>query len=281
MLRSAAISLVCILMFVSACHVDPGALPDQPGLFRYVGMMDLRNLGWLQRRNLRKTVKKLTSVKVNANPAKLHPWWVAKYESGETYWILFEGYQGLAIPDFSYTRIHRFDENWKYLGSSEFPTGARAVLYEAKVAREPVLEMDAIKLRTTSLRQVYVIAGDRVVLVRQEDEEHSMVTRWYYTMVPFVGPVHPERMPEEWIRSLDSKDPVEVLETLIWLSGKHLPSDEKRRPNVNQESIEDATLFETVRYSPLVDQKLLALKKSPNIWIQEAAELAITSRKGI
>lgn len=279
MFRTIAVLSVFILVFLSNCHVDQSALTKQPGLSRYVGM-DLRSLGWLQRRDLRNTIERLTSIKIRTTPAKIHPWWIAKYESGETYWILFEGYEGLNIPDLSHARIHRFDEFWKYLGSFAFPTGYRSVLYEANVVKEPILGMDVIELRTTpNLRQVYVVAGDRAVLVRLEDgKTHKMVRREYHHRRPFVGPPSQERSAEEWILSLDSEDPVTVLETLIWLTGRHLPSDEERRPNVYQESIKHSKIYEVVRDSPLVKQKLLVLREIPNTWIREAVELATESR---
>jgi hypothetical protein len=136
--------------------------------------------------------------------------------------------------------------------------------------------MDVIEVHTTPrLRNVYVVVGDRVTLVRLEDHENNLVRRYYTSKLPYRGPAHPEKTATEWIQSLDSEDPVEVLETLVWLSGEHLSSDEERKPNYSQESVENSILFETVRDSPLVKQKLLNLKESPNIWIRQAAELAI------
>lgn len=286
MSRNIVILSVCILVLASACQVVPKEigrasqeLPNQPGLSGYVGL-DLRTLERSERKDLQRTFKKLTGVEVKTGSHELRPWWLSEYRSGKTRWILFEGYEGFDIPDISAARIHLFGENWDYLGSSAFPTGYRRFLVEAKVVREPVLEMDVIEIGTSTLggygdRQVYVTLGDRVALVRLEDDEQNIVRNSYITEVPFTGTPAPKRTVEQWQQSLDSKSPCEVLETLVWSSGMHLSSDEERISNVNQESLEDSELFETVRSSPEVKQKLLVLRNSPSIWIRQAAELAI------
>jgi hypothetical protein len=61
----------------------------------------------------------------------------------------------------------------------------------------------------------------------------------------------------------------------VWLSGEHLPSVDARHENVNQESIEDSKLFESVRDSPEVAKALNVLLESGNAWVQEYAKLTL------
>ena len=76
---------------------------------------------------------------------------------------------------------------------------------------------------------------------------------------------------------MDSGDPAEVLETLVWLSGLH-PSTEDLEW-FDQEPIEHSKLFEAVRGSALVNEKLKKLRESPNAWIREAAELVLSKEE--
>ncbi len=284
MFRYIIVLLVCILGFIPACQIvskDMGrttqALPNQAGLSRYVGL-DLRKLKRSERKDLQRTFEKLTGVKRKFGSRGLRPWWVSKYRNGKTGWILFEGYEGVNIPDISHVRINRFDGNWEYLGSDAFPTGYRLYIDEAKVVREPVLNIDVIEIRTVgglNLRQVYVILVHSVALVRLEDDKQNIVQLSYSWKMPTIGPAVPKRTVEQWQQSLDSRNPCEVLETLVWLSGRHLPSDAERKPNTSQESVEDSRLFEAVSGSPEVKQKILSFRESPNIWIRQAAELVI------
>lgn len=310
MFRNIVIFLVlfCIFVFTPSCEYIQEWIggteqesPDQPGLSRYVGQ-DLRNLKLSEKRELQRAIKKLTGVKVEIYYPRLRPWWVSEYHDGETRWILFEGYEGFNIPDWSVARIRCFNENWKYLGSSDvFTIGYQAFLTEAKVMREPVLETDVIDIRAISAgyswiledkkapvghwggkyrRQVYAILDRHVTLVRIETDEQNVILN-SYQQGNQLGPDVPKRAVEQWHKSLDSKNPCEVLETLVWLSGEHLPSEEERIPDRAQESVEDSRLFETVRDSPEVKQKLLTLRESPNIWIRQMAEFAIAREQGL
>ena len=107
------------------------------------------------------------------------------------------------------------------------------------------------------------------------EKEGGDVERGFFNAShPWTGPKPPDRMPAEWIATLDSADPMVVLETLTWLGGHHMGSTERREPNVNQESVEDSLRFEMVRDDPRTRLKLAELSRSGNPWVSAAAALA-------
>jgi hypothetical protein len=85
----------------------------------------------------------------------------------------------------------------------------------------------------------------------------------------------PKRTREEWIRSLRSKNPVEQLATLVWLSGTHLSSKEPRREDASEESVDDSKRFEAVRDAVETKKALRELSESENSWVQEYAKLTL------
>jgi len=272
------ISILMIFISASSCPLVPKDYverTDRPGLSLYE-WDDLRTLKYSETKAFYRKFRNLTGKEINPGKYRVRPWWISKYRSGEICWILFEGYEGLDNPDRSRARIHCFDKNWDYVCSSDvFPTGYQSPLHEAMVLHEPALEMDVIVVHTVRTYQWYVILDHRVALIRMGDAEGNPVQNSYASRGPSIGPHIPKRTAREWRESLNSENPYEVLETLVWLSGLHLTSDSLRVPHVSQESVEDSMLFEAVRDSPEVKQKLLELRDSPNIWIRQAAELAI------
>ena len=91
------------------------------------------------------------------------------------------------------------------------------------------------------------------------------------------GGAIPKRSRDQWMDSLSSDSLAEQLATLVWLSGTHLKSSEKRYENVDQESVEDSTLFESVRNSDTTRKTLNELQNSEVKWVQEYAKLVIDS----
>jgi hypothetical protein len=63
--------------------------------------------------------------------------------------------------------------------------------------------------------------------------------------------------------TLRSKNPVEQVAALVWLSGRHLPSTERRVEGVSQEPLHQAQAYEAVRDSKVLREILIELKGSP------------------
>lgn len=274
------VTFLCIFIisiFALSCEPIPREIErtEGPGLSDYT-RLDLRTAGSVKLRTLSRKFEKLSGKEINPVKYKVRPWWVSKYRNGKVRWVLFEGYEGLnSTSDESCARIHCFDDNWKYLYSSDaFRTGHANSLHEAIILPEPTLGTDVLIIHTFYIYQWYAIFDDHIALIRMEDKERNVV-RNSYCKEPSEGPNIPDRTAEQWKQSLDSENPCEVLETLVWLSGCHFPSNIERRPNLSQESVEDARLFESVINSPEVQQKLSRLSNSPNVWIKQAAEMAL------
>lgn len=280
-------ALLVVLPGLVCCAQEP------QGLEAYTGK-DLRNLDAGALREFGKRVEALTGDGPEEKTwREFKPWWVEPFASGRAAWMLLEAYPGYDNPDVSAVRVQVFDKDWKRLIKQAFPTGYRFFLAEATVVRDSPLGRDLLAAKTTSTgpfvvsgsekrpafeqgqyqRQYYAVLGDRMVLVRLEDDEGRLVRNHYAWSTPPKGPPVPRRTEEEWIRSLSSADPVEQLATLVWLSGTHLPSGEPRRENVDQESVEEARLFEAVRDAPPTRNALRKFMGSKNPWVREYAAL--------
>jgi len=265
------------------------------GLEAYVGK-DLRQLEEEDFREFARTVKAITGKKPKYKEwSSLAPWWVKEFHAGSARWMFLEAYPGYDIPDISAGRVHIFGRNWKRIGKQAFSTGYRFFLNEAKIVTNKTLDQDLLVIQITSSgpflvrgkqkkpafeqgdyqRQYYALRGDRLVLVRLEDNEGRLVRNHYRWSAPPKGPPVPKRTKTDWIQSLDSPVPIEQLATLVWLSGLHLASAEPRDKNVNQESVKDSALFEAVRDSPRTKEIIRRLTGSEQPWVKKYAKFAL------
>lgn len=267
---------------------------EREGLEAYVGK-DLRTLDEAAGVEFRKRVERLTGDKTeNREDGSFEAWWVRSFVAGEARWIFLEAYPGYNVPDVSGLRVQLFDGHWNRLVKQTFPTGYRFFLHDVSIVRDNPLGIALIVAKATSVGP-FVVQGDekhplfeqgdfqlqhygllenQFVLVRLEDDNGRLVQNKYRWSSPTKGPELPRQSADRRTRCLRSENPVEVLATLVWLSGTHLSSTEARYENVNQESVEDSTLFERVRDSPETKNALEALAESKNIWIKEYSKLA-------
>jgi hypothetical protein len=108
------------------------------------------------------------------------------------------------------------------------------------------------------------------VLVRVEDPNGNLLQNYYEPRIATVGPPLPDRSPAEWERSLESADPVELLETLVWLGGRHREADLQTAGPLS-EPAEAVLNFRATRQLPGVRAKVAELTKHPHPWVVEAA----------
>jgi len=266
------------------------------GLESYVGK-DLRKLdddG--SRRVLEKQIEIVTGEKRDEKNWHLcEPWWVKPFARGDGAWMLLEAHPGYDVPDLSAVQVHLFDKSWKRVAKDSFPTGYRMLLKEVSISNENPLKEGLLVAEVTSTGpfivrgnekhpafeqgdsqfEYYALLSDHFVLVRLEDNNRTLVQNAFSWEAPVKGPKVPKRTPDEWIGSLNSKDPVEQLTTLVWLSGRHLTSTEARHENENQESVEDSKLFEAVRDATETKRSLQKLANSQNAWVQEYAKFTL------
>jgi hypothetical protein len=267
---------------------------DVVGLSEYAGK-DLRKLGrpaWLA---ICKEAETLTGDPTGRDIKQWRapvPWRVDRFAVGDAEWVLLEVYPGFDIPDVSSLRIHVFNKEWKRLRKQEFPTGYRMRITEVALAKASPLNQPLVVVTVASTgpfvvendkltrpafeqgnfqKQYYALSGEKFVMVRQEDDEGRIVPNNYRWREPPKGPNVPDRTRDEWIRSLSSKDPIDQLATLVWLSGSHLPSGAPRAENVNQESVNRSEVYQAVRDTPETRKVLRELADSKNAWVQAYA----------
>jgi hypothetical protein len=276
----------------------PGAArePKPKGLEPYVGKA-LRKFDERATAEFQKEVEALTGDKPQKKEWwSYKPWWVKPFATGNAAWLFLEAYPGYDVPDVSSVQVHVFDKNWKRLAKQSFPTGYRFSLEEVALARDNPLKQILLVAKVESTGpfivrrgekkrpafeqgdyqfQYYALLGDRFVMVRLEDDKKKLARNHYRWQTPLKGPAVPKRTREEWVRSLNSKNPVEQLAIMVWLSGEHLSSKETRRQDANQESVEDSRLLEAVRDAVGTKKALRELTSSRNSWVQEYARLTL------
>jgi hypothetical protein len=296
--RHALRSVIAGLLLLLPASFGYSAEKEPPaGLGEYVGQ-DLSQLDKEQAAEFWRAFRTLTGDKPEEKKTfgSFQPWSVSRFRSGKGAWIFVEVYPGYAIPDVSGVRVHVFDKQWKRIAKSEFPTGYRFFLQQATVKSDEALGQDLLVVKVTSAgpflvrpdgtekpafeqgdfqRQYYALTGDRMALVRLEDNEKKLVRNSYRWSTPMKGGAIPRRSREQWIESLSSGSAAEQLATLVWLSGSHLKSSEKRYENVSQESLADSKLFEAVRDSEATSKALARLLKSKVKWVRDYARLTL------
>jgi len=286
----AALSFVCLSAEQHA---------SERGLAKYEGK-DLQTSDDTALAAFAKSYKVTTGEEIGTNWSAPKPWLVNRFSGGNASWIVLLVYPGYEIPDVSFVEAHLFDKDWNRLAKEEFPTGYRMFIKEAKVVRELALSCDTLVIKTVSAGpfmvtqsgrkpafeqgafqlQHYAALGTNLHLVRISDDNGRLVRNSYRSRSPFKGPSVPARTAVEWGQSLSSTNAVEVLASLVYLTGGHLLGSEQRSPNVNQESVEDAKLFEEVLGAGTTKQTLKTLVASPIPWIAEYAKLAARLQQG-
>lgn len=259
---------------------------------------DLRKLDAESLAMFTNTFKLLTGEELKMGGQTPKPWLVKRFKSGVSAWLVLFVYPGYEIPDVSFVEAHIFDKDRRRLSKQSFPTGYRMFIKEVGVTNAPVLDSDLLVIKTVSAGpfvitdkgkkptfeqghfqlQQYALLGTQLTLVRMVDDQERLVCNSYRARIPFKGPEAPRRNADEWIQSLSSTNAIEVLGSLVWLTGLHLPSGETRDPNVNQENPADAKLFEEVRNAPKTKQTIEALSNSRNPWIKEYVSLLTLAR---
>ncbi len=260
--------------------------PAAAGLKNYVGK-ELWKLELSVREGFHRDVADLTGDKLESTDLRQSywPWWVKPYASGRIAWMFMEVYPGWNVPDVSGVRIHLFDKGWKRVVKQEFPTGYRLRIKDVTLDENAALQQNLLVVRVVGSsplvgeaerKEFYALSKENFVLVRLENEDGQPFRNSYNSRVPFIGPHVTQQSGENWIKQLRSDDPVEQLGALMWLTGRHLPSTEKRRENVNEESREDALIWESVRDAAETGPILQKLSESPHAWVRDYAKLALT-----
>jgi hypothetical protein len=223
-------------------------------------------------------------------PFAPHPWfvWKLRKPTAAPQFLVFEGQPMFSIPGSSSAAVHVFDVAGRQVSSCTFPTGWRMDLKTARLAEELSLGQEVIEACTEPTRrtqniprhQFYGLTGSRIALVRLEGSKGEVFRNTYIYDSQMIGPLPPKRTPEQWEAALKSDDQIMVLETLVWLGGRHLDATDefsmRMVHGVTHEDVSDANLFASVWRRPGVQKELNRLVKSPILWVSEEATLAKT-----
>lgn len=219
----------------------------------------------------------------------LEPQWLRKFKAGPIRWMLLLEYHGsFHSQHVSFVQVHLFDADWHRVAKQLFPTGRDLFLGKADIEHSSVFDQDVLVLNVREYKQglsalgsqgrenqVYALRSDKLDLVRVADQEGKLRRKDFQSWFPDKGTAQPKRTVEEWLASLQKKDPAEQLAALVWLTGVHLPSSQTRSGDPEQESLEASLMFERVRDSDRTAVILNELKQSTHRWVRDYAELGV------
>lgn len=221
---------------------------------------------------------------------------------GEKRIALLETQNFIILPGQQRHFIHLFSENGRLLGTTDFITGWRMISSDFSIAENKELGCYLLQLKSAgngySSKQYYALLSDSAVLVRLEisssqTEENNRNA--YGCKYPFIGAPVNQLTINERISLLNSHDKIEVLQALMWFSGRHYTilhlqqEDEDMRkiaaknPDVTfpstlqacPESVDDAKIFAEAQNRDDIKKILKRLSESENEWIRQTAELAL------
>jgi hypothetical protein len=216
------------------------------------------------------------------SPFDVSSWYLWKVidAQGQTRLIFFQGRPLFMIPGESMARIFVMDIEGNLLTESEFPTGYRIIMHDARWLEEtghgfPCLVVSSSpSLHGADITcQYYALLDRTFALVRLESSAGECVRPNYLNPDPTIGPPILKRTAEQWETAFHSGDRPELLRSLLWLSG-HRSDPRIRYSELWPDGYDDSSLALTVRARPGVRAAVEALIHSEDSWVKEAAQLA-------
>jgi hypothetical protein len=210
-----------------------------------------------------------------------HAWKFGENE-GIPIYLVFEADTSAPHPSSTGVRLTLLDDSGEVLAESAFTMGHRLYLRSAELVRAKDEAHFVIALKTGSWagpgpgdeKQYYARIGDRFDLVRLEGDGGKAIRNPYCVKHFRSGPEAPQRTAADWQTDLLSSDRLKVLRALVWLGGEHW--DLKGGDNTQYENADDVQLVHQVRADPKVVERLTALAKREDAWLQDAAVLALS-----
>jgi hypothetical protein len=184
------------------------------------------------------------------------------------------------IPGGSSACLQLFDNRTRRIDSWSFQTGWRIDLVDASIEYSSDLESDLVILHTAHVingrpvaREYFAIGGDRLRLVRVEDEKGELFQNEYIYPNFEIGVVPDAKTVDQWVTLLASKDRADVLSALTFLGGRHIAEPDRNLLPEPQES-KYAGLFRQLVGNPRIREIIAQLETSENEWVKHAAVLA-------
>jgi hypothetical protein len=242
----------------------------------------LSELGDAQQEKMIATIKVLVPEREYRGWIDFRPWYVWDFPNkGQPNVVLFEVNNRLPTPGSTGIRLTVFEETGKVRFESEFWTGHRHYMSDASLrkqigADDPLIELEVSGLGGNILeKQIYARIGDRFDLVRLEDADGKATRNRYYIGHFACGPILPEQTAAEWEADVFAGDRLRTLRALVWLGGAHWQGKLPEEPHPQYEGTEQIELVRSVRADRRVAEKLKTFVKSDDVWIREAAALAV------
>lgn len=196
-----------------------------------------------------------------------NPWHIWRHQSKEGPSFIFLACQPcFMVPGSAQVYVHFFDTAGRHLGCSTFDVGNRTDLESVTFRYEPLVGANVLDCKVVPTiggyrgRQIYLVRDRQIALVRMEDSNGNLRAMHYHRDSAAAGPLPQLRSMEEWESLLDSDEPADILEGLVWIFGDHYSDDQAR--------------VDAIHSQPSVQKRIAELAKSENAWIQQAAEEA-------
>jgi hypothetical protein len=219
------------------------------------------------------------------------PWRFWEFEGAiyQPQYVLFEA-RSSPHPGSTGIRISVLDSSPNPPSVFEFHTGYRCYLTDVTLEFGERFTYPLIVLETLGRggpgpdydKQYYAFDGNRFDLVRlvRLGPDGDRATRNDYAMKGSAcGPAIPTQTDAEWEADLHSKDRRRVLRALVWLGGLHDSFAPNASRNSLREDLQDILLVRSVRQRERVIGRLRELAQSKDLWLREAAELALSPEK--
>jgi hypothetical protein len=206
------------------------------------------------------------------------PWYVWKTNSdGRTRYVVLLGERLAIIPGNSSACVQLFDSKARRINSWSFQTGHRLDLIDASIEYSSNLASDLIVIHTVPFinglnvaKEYFAISGDRLRLVRMENDNGVLVQNEYAFPVYEIGLVPHAKSVDEWAGLLESKDKADVLSALVFLGGRHIDGP---GPDLGARS-NYAPLFQQLLSNPRIREIIERFGNSDDDWIKQGAGLA-------
>lgn len=185
-----------------------------------------------------------------------------------------------SIPGGATARVQLLDDTLKTVSDWSFQAGWRILLEDATFEYSAELGSYLIILHTSPVinganvaKEYFSVSGDRLRLVRIENDKGRAVQNEYVFPNCEIGIVPEAKTTSQWAALLESADRTDVLSALVFLGGRHLASPERRFLKEPKES-KYARLFRELAENTQVQDLIRQLEMSDNEWIRQAATLA-------
>jgi hypothetical protein len=192
---------------------------------------------WKQRLSENELMRlyELTKNDSMTHPLGPQPWHLWKTNGAHpARYIFLLGAPLFMIPGGSSASVQLFDATENSIATWSFQTGWRINLVNASLEYSSKLSGQLMVLRTQPAvnarniaKEYFAIAGDRLRLVRLENDKGELVQNEYIFPNYEIGLIPLAKTTEDWAAVLESEDIADVLSALVFLGGRHIDGPDR------------------------------------------------------